>query len=237
MELDLASLEANPDRIEAIEKATLRLVVQALLDYRTTAHEIFEKESDFEADIGEDITREALDKLGVSRIDERLFGKIDYKRARFVIDPEFVVCQALLVDSKAEKVEGSGTATLQTAQTSLQIRLVRKGTPMTEEGKLPKILHTSRGAYLTTTIFVKYNYRALADRNELIYTTVAALPNGMLQERYNPTPSDTIWLVGRDAPTLGEAFRVRLSFNRLKKKARWRVQAIPPPAARFTWMR
>ncbi|MCI0587408.1 MAG: SfiI family type II restriction endonuclease [Planctomycetes bacterium] len=214
----------------------MRLVVQALLDYRTTAHEIFEKESDFEADIGEDITREALDRLGVSRIDERLFGKIDYKRARFVIDPEFVVRQALLVDSKAEKVEGSRTATLQTAQTSLQIRLMRKGTPMTEEGKLPKILRTSKGAYLTTTVFVKYNYRTLEARNELISTTIAALPNGMLQDRYNPTALDTIWLVGRDAPTLGEAFRVRLSFEKLKRRTRWRVQEIPPPAALFTWM-
>jgi hypothetical protein len=65
--------------------------------------------------------------MGVSRIDERLFGKIDYKRARYYFRPDFAVRQALLVDSKAEKVEGQGTATLQTTQTSMRIRQIRAG--------------------------------------------------------------------------------------------------------------
>jgi hypothetical protein len=33
-------------------------------------------------------------------------------------------------------------------------------------------------------------------------------------------------LAGRNAPTLGEDFRVRLSFTRLKEKANWRLQKI-----------
>ena len=37
---------------------------------------------------------------------------------------------------------------------------------------------------------------------------------------------DTIWLVGRDAPTLGEDFRVRLNYRRLSEKADWRVQEV-----------
>jgi hypothetical protein len=64
---------------------------------------------------------------------------------------------------------------------------------------------------------------------------VAAVPNGLLQERYNPSPKDTIWLAGRNAPTLGEAFRVRLSFSRLKAKAGWRVQKILVPPDDFVW--
>ncbi|MCY4282560.1 MAG: SfiI family type II restriction endonuclease [Gammaproteobacteria bacterium] len=35
-----------------------------------------------------------------------------------------------------------------------------------------------------------------------------------------------MWLAGRNAPTLGEDFRVRVSFSRLKYKAAWRVQTL-----------
>ena len=34
---------------------------------------------------------------------------------------------------------------------------------------------------------------------------------------------------GRDAPTLGEDFRVRLSYQRLREKAAWRVEEIALP--------
>jgi hypothetical protein len=61
-------LGQNPDRLEGIEKVSLRLVTQAIYDYRITAQEIFREESDLVADIGEDITREALDSLGMSKI-------------------------------------------------------------------------------------------------------------------------------------------------------------------------
>jgi hypothetical protein len=105
------------DVLEEIEKASLRLVTQALVGFRRDAAEIFSNERDKAQDVAEDITREALDRMGVSRIDQRIFGKMDYKRARFVFHPEYAVRQALLVDSKAE--EGDiATATLQTAQTS-----------------------------------------------------------------------------------------------------------------------
>lgn len=56
--------------------------------------------------------------------------------------------------------------------------------------------------------------------------TLAAVPNGKLQDRYNPNVDDNIWLAGRNAPTLGEDFRVRLSFERLKLRKGWRVQRI-----------
>src|SRR5436309_16071605 len=117
MFIEPAELANQPDRLEEIEKASMRLVTQAVYEFRLTAAEIFAREKDLAQDIAEDITREALDRLGVSRMDLRLFGKIDYKRARYVFHPEYAVRQALFVDSKAEKE--SGTATLQTAQTSL----------------------------------------------------------------------------------------------------------------------
>ena len=57
------TLSEDLERLEIIEKTTLRLVVQAIYDFREAAEEIFNAESDLVADIGEDITREALDKL------------------------------------------------------------------------------------------------------------------------------------------------------------------------------
>lgn len=196
---------------------------------------MFSKESDLAADIGEDITREALDRMGVSKIDRRLFGKMDYKRARYVFHPEYAVRQALFVDSKAENESGEATATLQTAQTSLRIRHIRTGTEVDEKGKLPETCEAGGLRFLTTTIFVKYNYAERQNGDELVNMTVAALPNGMLQERYNPNARDTIWRTGRNAPTRGEAFRARLIFSSLKEKCSWRVQQVPMSPRPFVW--
>ena len=110
MSLDPTTLWTEHSRLEEIEKATLRLVVQGLYDYRALAKEIFAGESDKAQDIAEDITRESLDRLGMSGMPVRLFGKVDYKRARYVFHPEYSIRQALFVDSKAEKVSGQGTA-------------------------------------------------------------------------------------------------------------------------------
>jgi hypothetical protein len=64
MTLDAATLSSNLDLIETIEKATLRMVVQAVYDFRESAKEIFLGEQDLVADMGEDITREALVQVG-----------------------------------------------------------------------------------------------------------------------------------------------------------------------------
>ena len=228
-------LSQNLDRLEEIEKVSLRLVTQALFDYRTTAQEIFREESDLVADIGEDITREALERLGMPKIDQRLFGKVDYKRACYLFHPDYALKQALFVDSKAEKISGQGTATLQTSQLSMVVKQIRFGAELEVPGKLPVIVHLKGVAYLTTTLFVKYNYQKQDRENVLISITVAAVPNGMLQERYNPNTQDTIWIAGRNAPTLDEEFRVRLSFHRLKEKANWRVQKMTMPPDEFSW--
>jgi len=228
-------LRCNLDRLEEIEKVSLRLVTQAIYDYRETAIEIFCEESDLVADIGEDITREALDRLGVSKIDQRLFGKIDYKRARYLFHPEYAVKQALFVDSKAEKISGRGTATLQTSQFSMLVRQVRSNSIVEVAGKLPPILQVKGESFITTTIFVKYNYDEKDNKKFLHSITMAALPNGLLQLRYNPDAHDAIWIAGRNAPSRGEEFRVRLSFSLLNKKAKWRVQHVPLPPQNFVW--
>lgn len=228
-------LSQNLDRLEEIEKVSLRLVTQAIYDYRLVAQEIFQEESDLVADIGEDITREAVERLGMPKIDQRLFGKVDYKRACYLFHPDYAVKQALFVDSKAEKVSGQGTATLQTSQLSMVVRQVRSGKDVEVAGKLPMVLRLKGDSYLTTTLFVKYNYEEQNGKNVLKSITAAAVPNGMLQDRYNPSTHDTIWIAGRNAPTLGEEFRVRLSFARLKQKANWRVQKISLVPDEFYW--
>jgi hypothetical protein len=227
MTLNPQTLGTNLDLLESIEKATLRQVVQAICDFRSQASEIFTHERDLVADIGEDITRDAIDRLGMSIIPIRLFGKTDYKRARYLFLPEFAVRQALFIDSKAEDINGQRTATIQTAQTSMKIRQKRAGVVVEELGKLPPVIEKEGQYLLTTTIFVKYNYRDNLDfGKELVSISILCLPNGLLQERYNPDATDSIWLAGRNAPSRGEVFRVRISLHRLKQKANWRVQYI-----------
>ena len=205
------------------------------MDFRDDADEIFRKERDLAQDIAEDITREALDRMGMSKINVRLFGKIDYKRARYVFNRQYAIRQALFVDSKAEKIEGQSSLTIQTAQTSMIIRHIRSKKEVEEFGKLPPVIENELGNFLTTTIFVKYNYEITEDEALLQDIVIAALPNGFLQNRYNPTPKDTIWRAGRNAPTLDEPFRVRIAFNLLKRKANWRVQKIPMSPNKFVW--
>jgi hypothetical protein len=229
-------LQRNLDRIEEIEKTTLRLVTQAIYNYRETAFEIFRQEVDLVSDIGEDITREALDRLGMPKIDQRLFGKVDYKRACYLFHPDYAIKQALFVDSKAEKVSGQNTATLQISQFSMSVKQIRSKREVNVQGRIPTVITLKDDTYLTTTLFVKYNYDKEKDGTHILKSIIiAAVPNGMLQDRYNPDPSDTIWIAGRNAPSLGEEFRVRLSFSRLKRKAAWRVQTIPMPPDQFYW--
>ncbi len=231
---DPNSLAENPCLLEDIEKASTRFVTQAIELFRTEAVNIFAAESDLQADIGEDITTEALDSLGMSRMAQRVFGKMDYKRARYIFEADYAMRQVLLVDSKAEKT--GGVARLQTSQTSMRIRQIRQGEMLDVPGTVPKVAVLGGVPFITTTIFVKYVYGRIAGANILQRIVVACCPNGFLQDYYNPTATDTIWTGGPNAPTLGEAFRTRLSFVRLKAKRNWRVQTIPiDPEAPFAW--
>ncbi len=221
----------------------MRWLCQAVHDFGREAYEVFRRSPDHQRDIAEDITREALDLLPGYRLAQRIFGTVDYKQARYVVLPDHVIRQALFVDSKAEKTASS--ATLQMSQLSLEVRQRRQERELSVQGTLPQFLRARGHCYLSTTAILHFMYDdvdedRLPSSEELFQehlepgqghfwlrrVTIALVPNGLLQERYNPSADEGIWNVGRNAPTLGEDFRVRLSFKKLETKCTWRVQRI-----------
>jgi hypothetical protein len=210
--------------IEDIEKQSMRVLFQAAVDFGFDAHDIYYQSSDEPKDIAEDITREMLDRLGGYQIQQRILGNVDYRKARYVIMPNLLVRQALFVDSKAEKEKRN--ATLQMSETSMFIRQMRGGVAIQEKGNLPSVSVYRDLRYLSTTMLAHFQYEDHHDHHILQALTLIAVPNGKLQDSYNPTASDTIWMAGRNAPSRGEDFRVRLGFDLLEAKAAWRIQRL-----------
>ena len=203
----------------------MSIVVQALTDYAPQAATIFREETDMPQDIAEDVTREAIEAMGMSRISERLYGKVDVKKAIYVFLPKPHQV-ALMLDAKAEKLNGDRTATIQMSQTSMTVKMRRSGQDVNEPGKLDEVIERGTRKFHVVTVIAKYVYTNVEDFHELNRIIVACIPNGLLQEKYNPSSEDTIWLAGRNAPTRGEDFRVRLSYEKLRSKAAWRVIKI-----------
>lgn len=112
------------------------------------------------------------------------------------------------------------------SQLAISVRQIRSGDEVEEKGDLPTLSVHGGLTFITTTLLAHYYYEDPKDKYILKQLTLAAVPNGILQDRYNSNAQDTIWIAGRNAPSRGEEFRVRLSFNRLKLKAAWRVQTI-----------
>lgn len=212
------------EQIENIEKLTLRWLVQATLDFGIEAYDIFKYSPDNVKDVAEDITREIAERLAGYNLSQRIFGTVDYKKARYIILPDQIVRQALFLDSKAEKTET--TATLQITQTSMEIRQLRGGVPVTEQGQVPKIYNHEESQFLSTTVFLHYYYEDVERVHQLKSIIACCVPNGILQDIYNPSHTEGFWRVGRNAPTRGEDFRVRVNFASLKETANWRVQKI-----------
>jgi hypothetical protein len=202
----------------------MRSLFQAAVDFGFDAYDYFYQSSDEVQNIAEDISREMMDKIGGYRIDERILGNVDYRKARYVILPDLQVRQALFVESKAEK--DASSATLQMSETSMVVNQERGGETHKVAGLIPKVAMPRGLAHITTTLVAHYHYEDYENNHILKTLTIAALPNGRLQSRYNPDTEDTIWKAGRNAPKLGETFRVRLAFDRLETKAAWRVQRI-----------
>ena len=211
------------DDLEHLERTVFEMVVRALLDYREQAVKIFREETDKAQDIAEDVMREAVEAMGFSGFQERLYGKADYKKAMYVFVPEAHPV-ALMLDAKAEK--GNGSATIQMSQTSMQVRYHGKLGEVDERGKLSTTIVSNGRTLQVVSIITKYLYADLEKGYSLKEIIVACIPNGALQDRYNPTPKETIWRAGRHAPTLGEDFRVRLNYAQLKNKAAWRVRYL-----------
>ena len=214
------------DEIERLEQAVMALVVQALTDYREATATIFSEETDLPQDIAEDVMREAIEAMGVSSIHDRLYGKVDVKKAIYAFLPEPTPV-ALMLDAKAEQTNGDRTATIQMSQTSMRVRMFRQGVALDEPGRLEQTIQREHRSYHVVTVIAKYAYQDLQPGQKLDRIIVSCIPNGRLQDIYNPDANNTIWLAGRNAPTRGEDFRVRLSYERLSRKAPWRVQDIP----------
>ena len=214
--------------LENVEQAAMRLVVRAISDFSSQAKIIFRQETDLPQDVAEDCTTEALQTLGASGLRHRLFGKIDYKKAIWLFFPDREQAVALFVDSKAEKPEGEGTATIQLTQTSLEVRMIRSGEVVHEKGLLPTKIPSPFGDLQVVTIFVKYIYSTNDTQTgyDLRDIIVFCLPSGELQSKYNPNEDKSFWRAGRNAPTLGEEFRVRVKLSALKDFANWRVVKI-----------
>ena len=151
--------EKDPDilslnEIEEIEKLTLRWIFQAVYDFGMEAHEIFLRSPDSVKDIAEDITRELLDRLSGFNVQQRVYGTVDYKKARYVILPDQTVRQALFIDSKAEKENRS--ATIQMSQTSMWVRQRRSGAQVNFYLKYPnmeiKITSQRQALFISATM-------------------------------------------------------------------------------------
>lgn len=213
--------------IEQVERTALEMVVTAIREYLPEAVQVWRHERDEAKDIAEDITREALDQMGLPRAGRRLYGTVDFKKPTWIFNPRATRC-ALFVDSKAEE-RAFGVARLQISQTSLEVRMVRQNEEVRVPGGIAQEVSEGGETLLSVTIVVKYHYAKLPEGRELKRVTVACIPNGALQEKYNPTPKDGIWRAGPDAPTLEENFRMRLSFEDLAEKAEWRVRRLEPP--------
>ena len=238
--------ETDLDGLEAVERAVTRMAAYAMNNLLPLAVYEFAAImgstrgdattsqgatiSDAANYLGEDLTRMALDQIGVSRVPEgRLFGAIDYKVAALSFLPGFAVEHALFVDSKAEK-NALNNCRVQITQTSLEVRQHRAGEVLAMQGLVNPVWVSGEHQYLTSTLFVKYHYTDAGASPGLKQITVATLPHAYLQDRYNPDADHGIWNAGPDAPSLGEKFRTRLNFTLLEKKASWRVQRIRPGA-------
>ncbi len=184
-----------PEELEHLEQAVMGVVVQAITDYYDQAVTIFREETDLPQDIAEDVTREALETMGVSAIAERLYGKVDYKKAIYAFLPNPVPV-ALMLDAKAEKRNGNRTATIQMSQTSMTVKMHRAGESLAEVGKLDRFIERGERRMYVVTMIAKYVYEVVGSSQKLNRIIIACIPNGELQDRYNPSATDTIWLAG-----------------------------------------
>ena len=121
----------------------------------------------------------------------------------------------------------------------MRIRQIRQRLPVDIPGDLDTIA-TVRGAeYLTTTIYVKYNYSENAANNppnRLESIRSYACPTAFCKIVTTPQLTIQFGWPGAMPPSRGEAFRVRISLAALKEKANWRVQTVAAnPAQPFTW--
>src|SRR5437879_2293901 len=98
---DVSAENLSLDEIEAVEKISLRLVVQAIVTFGTQAWLEFRDSPDKEQDIAQDILRDALDEMSGFSRRQRVLGTVDYRRSRWLPTYFGLVPQAFCVDAKA----------------------------------------------------------------------------------------------------------------------------------------
>ena len=82
---------------------------------------------------------------------------------------------------------------------------------------------------ITSVITAHYSYEGKANGqtgNLLRRIIVAAVPNGLLKERYSPNRQRTVFGVGKHSSGRGEEPRARIYYSRFRQFALWRVQEI-----------
>lgn len=234
MREDYRSLE--DDELEAVEKQTLRVVVQALQEYSREAREIFETtkapSSTEVIVLAEDLVQYALEVAEIYPINRRFAGWFDYKRVRWLPTPFALIPQAFLVDAKALK-EANRT-TLQQSQLPLDADFESRGTAVRLSAGVPPHLEIPSSAgplgAVTTTVIVHFHYEDpepdsnLERRLRAIF--VLAVPHQRLKHRYNPHASTTFFGQGKHSPARSEEPRIRIYFARLRAMSLWRLQQL-----------
>ncbi|MBN1911307.1 MAG: SfiI family type II restriction endonuclease [Pirellulales bacterium] len=197
--------ELTSDQHEALEKQTLRTVVQALQEYSKEAKDIFDNTwADRKSEVivlSEDLVQYALEVAESYPINKRFAGFIDYKRVRWAATPFGLLPQAFLVDAKASTENNRDT--LQQSQLPMDAEFESEGKTVKLAAGVPPHLEipTSSGMPLlavTTSTFVHFYYEDLKTdtppfRNlKAIYALL--LPHQRLKPIYNPSASVTFFV-------------------------------------------
>lgn len=229
--------QASDAQIEALEKQSLRMIVQALQEYSKEARLIFENTaapSDNEVIVlAEDLVQYALEVAECYPINKRFAGFIDYKRVRWVPTSFGLFPQVLLVDAKASTERNRET--LQRSQLPLDADFAVGGKVEHMPAGVPPHmdLETISGATLpaiTTSAFVHFYYEKLS-ANTAPYRRLKAIfalsiPHQRLKHIYNPSPLKSFFGAGKHSPKRGEVPRVRVYFDPLRAMCAWRLQEL-----------
>lgn len=158
---DIDADDLSIDQIEEVEKISLRLAFQALIWFAPQAWDIFDRSPDDPQDIAEDVTREAIGIFKGFSINERLFGTIDFKQARWLPMTFGLVPQALMVDSKAKRAYENARLDLQMSQVSMDVLLKSKEEPLQPGLKTAMDVRFEGGIVkkaITSVITAHYSY-------------------------------------------------------------------------------
>lgn len=222
---------------EAVEKQSLRMIVQALQEYSREAKQIFDHTKAPSKNevivLAEDLIQYALEVAETYPINRRYAGFIDYKRIRWLPTPFGLLPQVLLVDAKASTE--NNRETLQQSQLPMDANFISKDAPVTMRAgvephfELPASMNGQLHA-VTTSVFVHFHYRDLsatqAPYRELRSIYALAMPHARFKPRYNPDATTTFFGQGKHSSAHNEEPRIRVYFTRLMAMCPWRLQQL-----------